>query len=306
MSTVFTVAHPSMLERDFSQIRNSIIEHPTLSMEARCLLTYLISKAHLPNWTFHDNVILGCMRCGVSKLKSMFKELRAAGYVRRVPIKDKSGNFVGSKREFSDQPIFLSEPESTEGLKYNPSGKGYNPDVPKSNPSYNNTDLVTNTDLERDNTQSDSHSKNKKPDKVPKDKIPKQKLEEWFNELFAQYPVKEDEQAAKVRFLGLFSKLDRVKSKNLYKEIIEGLTLIMLERSFYEIAQREFPAYAKSHFFQPSWQRLKNWLREKSWINGNNCKTSYQEVLTYVASQKPGFNPNSTTYGKVFNGGSAG
>jgi hypothetical protein len=90
---------------------------------------------------------MNAMGCGVNKLKDLFKELRDAGYARRIPIRNENGDFIGSKREFASSPIFLSKkPNETEvpmeGLKNGPSETMERPEIKR---SFNNTSFVNNT-----------------------------------------------------------------------------------------------------------------------------------------------------------------
>ncbi len=102
-----TVADSNLKKSNFTLISNQIIDHPSLSHSAKFLLIYLLRQS--TDWVFHDSVIMKAMGCQITKLKELFSELRVAGYVKTTPIRGGvRGVFRGSKRVFSDHPVFLT------------------------------------------------------------------------------------------------------------------------------------------------------------------------------------------------------
>ncbi len=102
-----TQAHKSVHTKHFTIIHNDLIQKSKLSSSATFLLIYLISFDE--SWVFYDTAIMERMGCKTDKLKSLFSELRKAGYVKTVSIPGPKGTFLGRKRIFASEPIFFLE-----------------------------------------------------------------------------------------------------------------------------------------------------------------------------------------------------
>jgi hypothetical protein len=179
------------------------------------------------------------------------------------------------------------------------SGTVWNTDSPQNIPSYNNTDLVTNTNLDTNMiSKSDDSPLQTKKTKLPK--LTREEIEDEFEIFWDQYPNKKGKQAAKEWFLKTFLPLDTVSAKKLYSEIVEGLMAIMLERVLYEKGAKQFPKQANTIFWRPNWKDGDTWLSKKCWLDGKYCKKTYQEVIDHVTRENPGFNPNTTTFAEIF------
>jgi hypothetical protein len=100
-------AGKATLKDSFTTVPNSFFRCNKLSTDARYLLMYLNSFSS--TWKFHDEVILKDLDWGVTKLKSIFKELREHGYVKTITISAERGRFGGKERLFHWEPIYFLE-----------------------------------------------------------------------------------------------------------------------------------------------------------------------------------------------------
>ncbi len=105
-----TEAHASVHQKDFTMVKNFLIQKANVSASAAFLLIYLISFPQ--DWVFHDSAIMERMGCKIDKLRDLFSELRVAGYVKTIAIPGPSGTYVGRKRIFASEPIFFLENQS--------------------------------------------------------------------------------------------------------------------------------------------------------------------------------------------------
>lgn len=86
-------------DKNFTQIHNNLINDVRLSMKAKGLLIYLISKPD--EWNFSANGISSQMNDGLSAINSTLKELENVGYLKRIKVLNK-GKFVGMNYEIID------------------------------------------------------------------------------------------------------------------------------------------------------------------------------------------------------------
>ncbi len=119
----------------FTIIYNSTIESD-LSPTAFRLITYMCSKPK--GWKFHMYKLQEVCQCGKNKLYEAFKELKDAGYLKTVAIRD-GKEFKGSVRVFSNRPIYKS-------MEFPDFGSSINRKSHKPGVEVSNTERVNNTE----------------------------------------------------------------------------------------------------------------------------------------------------------------
>lgn len=104
----------------YASIPNHVFEDSRLSMEARWLLSYLLSKPD--NWTVVIGDIVKKGNCGRDKARKMIAELVEFGYAEREQIRD-DGKFGASVLVIFDEPnigIHSENPAETESVAFLP------------------------------------------------------------------------------------------------------------------------------------------------------------------------------------------
>lgn len=89
------------LKANYTQISNSILNDDDLSLKAKGLLVYLISKDD--NWNFSAKGIKSQNNEGLSSINSGLKELEKFNYLLRNKIKDENGKFTGIEYIIQDR-----------------------------------------------------------------------------------------------------------------------------------------------------------------------------------------------------------
>ncbi|HCJ70840.1 helix-turn-helix domain-containing protein [Agrobacterium pusense] len=95
----------------YSTIPNHVLEDTRLSMDARWLLCYLLSKPD--NWTVVIGDIIKRGGCGRDKARKMIAELVETGYMERDQTRDE-GRFSASSFAVFDEPRGLSDEAARE------------------------------------------------------------------------------------------------------------------------------------------------------------------------------------------------
>jgi hypothetical protein len=98
----------------FASLPNAIWEDPRLTVEAKGVLGYLLSRPH--NWNVRPQQVGQVLDIGKDKLQRIFRELIAAGYVTREQNRDVStGSFGNVEYVVRDECVtFLPQPENPE------------------------------------------------------------------------------------------------------------------------------------------------------------------------------------------------
>lgn len=93
----------------FTSISNALIQDPTLSLKAKGLLIFLLSKP--PQWKFTVNGLAGqASTDGIATIKSALKELRQAGHLTITPRKD-HGQIIEWEWTISEVKSMMPEAE---------------------------------------------------------------------------------------------------------------------------------------------------------------------------------------------------
>jgi hypothetical protein len=87
---------------NFTIVPNSIFEHPDLSIEAKGVLGYLLSRP--PDWTIRLTHIGHVLGMGRDKTERIFHELREAGYVLRGEQRRTGGKWGPAEFDVWDDP----------------------------------------------------------------------------------------------------------------------------------------------------------------------------------------------------------
>jgi hypothetical protein len=96
----------------FASLPNAIWEDPRLTVEAKGVLGYLLSRPH--NWNVRPQQVGQVLDVGKDKLQRIFRELIAAGYATREQNRDMStGSFGNVEYVVRDETVaFLPQPEN--------------------------------------------------------------------------------------------------------------------------------------------------------------------------------------------------
>ncbi|EHK2853858.1 hypothetical protein J7X11_002280 [Vibrio parahaemolyticus] len=120
----------------FTQIPNETLQDTNLTFEARGVLALLLSKPE--DWVIHKSWIQKqSPKCGRDKLTRILKELQDCGYLEKDPVR-------GSKGTFEGMDWLLYETPNRKTEKPSPDNRG------NGKPTPTNTDLYTNTDINKD------------------------------------------------------------------------------------------------------------------------------------------------------------
>lgn len=98
-------------KREFTQIPNSWVRDPRLSLKSKGLLTQLLS--HAPGWKMTISSLAKANNCGYHTIASAIQDLETAGYLKRVQTKSDNGQF-GEMLWFTVSPgePFVENPTS--------------------------------------------------------------------------------------------------------------------------------------------------------------------------------------------------
>lgn len=129
----------------FTQIPNAILECKDLSLKAKGLCTYLLSKPD--NWIFKKAVILNELKEGIDAFDSAIKELLESGFLTKVKIRGEDGKFIGTEYIIYDEPQ----------IEYPATEKPHDEKPHTENPYMENSSLyISNTDnnnIKNNNTE---------------------------------------------------------------------------------------------------------------------------------------------------------
>jgi len=108
--------------KNFTIIKNEIVNDKSLTMEAMGLLTFMLSK---PNgWEFRQEHLCNHFNVGRERMRSVMKTLCDAGYVRREKQNDPVTGYIKTITIVSDEPELNQDtvkPEVGEPKSENPS-----------------------------------------------------------------------------------------------------------------------------------------------------------------------------------------
>ena len=128
----------------YAAIPNHVFEEVRLSMEARWLLGYLLSKPD--NWTVVLRDIINKGNCGRDKARRMIAELVELGYAQKEQARD-SGRFSALSLVIYDEPFAPEASESVASLPQTENPSTVNPSTEK--PAPVNHPLVITDNLEK-------------------------------------------------------------------------------------------------------------------------------------------------------------
>lgn len=137
MSIVKTIRR----ESPYAQIDNRILNNPELSLKAKGLLCYLLSKPH--DWTVQVNDLIKKNKDGRDAVYSTLKELKEAGYVLTAPY-IKPNNMPGILYSVYEEPQTLQAAPNTAKPD---TGKPFTAKPFTGNPEHSNTNTFTNTEV---------------------------------------------------------------------------------------------------------------------------------------------------------------
>lgn len=128
----------------YAAIPNHVFEEVRLSMEARWLLGYLLSKPD--NWTVVLRDIINKGNCGRDKARRMIAELVELGYAQKEQARD-GGRFSALSLVIYDEPLAGEVSESVASLPQPENPSTVNPSTEK--PATANPPLVITDNLEK-------------------------------------------------------------------------------------------------------------------------------------------------------------
>lgn len=134
----------------YAAIPNHVFEEVRLSMEARWLLGYLLSKPD--NWTVVLRDIINKGNCGRDKARRMIAELVELGYAQKEQARD-SGRFSALSLVIYDEPFASEVTESVASLPQTENPSTVNPSTEK--PAPVNHPLVITDNLEKPDYRSE-------------------------------------------------------------------------------------------------------------------------------------------------------
>ena len=153
----------------YATIPNHVFEDTRLSMDARWLLGYLLSKPD--NWTVVIGDIVKKGGCGRDKARKMIAELVDVGYAEREQTRE-DGRFSATALVIFDEPRSGSEAAATESVAFLPQTEIPAPVKPSPvSPSpvksaHSNNSYLENTDLQQEGEARDCVSENEEDPKA--------------------------------------------------------------------------------------------------------------------------------------------
>jgi hypothetical protein len=89
-------------DNPYVQINKTCLNDPSLSLKAKGLLSYLLSKPD--DWVVHRSEVLKHCTDGKDSLQTAIHELKNSGYLKIVPEKDKKGIIIGWATNVFESP----------------------------------------------------------------------------------------------------------------------------------------------------------------------------------------------------------
>ena len=129
----------------FTQISNAVLNDNELSLEEKGLFCYLFSK---PNgWEFHYSVMKKELKEKSDKtVRKVLNSLVEKGYITKTQVSGENGQFGGIDIEFTDKAFSIAEGKNTDAANLPVGKNGESANLPP-----NNTDVITNTDIIKNN-----------------------------------------------------------------------------------------------------------------------------------------------------------
>jgi hypothetical protein len=163
----------------YAAIPNHVFEETRLSMEARWLLGYLLSKPD--NWTVVLRDISNKGNCGRDKARRMIAELVELGYAQKEQARD-GGRFSALSLVIYDEPFPAEAVESVASLPQTENPSTVNPSTEK--PATANPPLVITDNLEKTDYSSERARENDEDGRENRKSV-----ERAFKRAFHQWPT---------------------------------------------------------------------------------------------------------------------
>lgn len=103
-----TIYRVASRHKPYSQLGNAMIRDMRLSLEARAVLTFILS--HPPDWMFNMAWLVKNAPVGRDRAYRIMKELIKYGYCMRVQLRHGNGTRGRSEYMFTDEPGTIEEP----------------------------------------------------------------------------------------------------------------------------------------------------------------------------------------------------
>ncbi|TAN03171.1 MAG: hypothetical protein EPN36_14330 [Rhodanobacteraceae bacterium] len=114
----------AIIKRPWTAVPEHILEDRRLSLQARCLLAYMLGLARRPNWVIRLNGhVLPTMGVSVDRWRSIRKELETVGYYRRSETRGPDGR-MSQEHLITDDPTASGwdSPEGSTGVDFSKGG----------------------------------------------------------------------------------------------------------------------------------------------------------------------------------------
>lgn len=121
--------HHTKKERDYTVLDNAMLRNPNLSLKAKGLMSYMLSRP--PDWVFSVRGLAMSSKDGPDSVRAALLELEKAGYVKRERKREK-GKYKEVEYEIYEKPI-QEIPPQVESKQDNPlqeKGSLPNTDIP--------------------------------------------------------------------------------------------------------------------------------------------------------------------------------
>ena len=140
---------------NFTQISNVCIHDKNLSLDAKGLMSILVSYPN--DWQFYNQNISKIANVGVDKLNKLYKQLEIYGYIKRTKKRDSKGKFRGFEFKICDKGSFKMITESI--TEKTPLQQKSALDISATAKLVANNTNLTNTNNVYDVTDNDYHDK---------------------------------------------------------------------------------------------------------------------------------------------------
>lgn len=162
----------------FTLIRNTAAQDPRLSLQAKGLMTLMLSFPD--EWTFNQKHLFSLSQNGRDAQQAAINELKEHGYLQAVTTRDDTGRITGKDYLITDAPNHSPEKPGD--------GEYHSPEKPSDGKSGQHIKTYLDKDLSSSSSSSEPEHPTQETTTTRTENFIKQKLGPWINELLTELP----------------------------------------------------------------------------------------------------------------------
>lgn len=292
--------------RNYTVMSNYHLRDKSISLKAKGLLSVMLS---LPdNWNYSNRGIAGIVKEGVSAVGTGLRELEAAGYIKRTPLRDEHGQITtveyviyeqphkeettGSEQSAETEGAAESEPVSENSVFFAPEENSY-----ANEPHIENKDVVS-ADMENREQLNTNKTNTKKLNtdcnkyQSTNNAEPKEKALTESAKSALSMPIdwidRYKKTTAAIKNQIDYDSLITTNNAELVNDIVSVMTEVMLvDTPYYTIEGKQIPAeLVRINYRKITYSRLDTFLLDFSRLDSriNNPKSYLITALYNIAS----------------------